>query len=98
MATVYVTVGAAMGAGAPVYATAPALAEKITSSGSSQTVTGIRGTSGNYCSVTSIGGPVSIAIGQSPTAVSGKGYVIADGQTKDFGPLAENDLVAVIDA
>ena len=98
MAVAFVTIGPVMGGGAPVYACTPRSAAKITTSGASQIVTGLSVMSGDYCSVTATGGPVSVAIGSAPTAVSGLGYVVTDGQTKDFGPLADADQVAVIDA
>jgi hypothetical protein len=95
MSTVHITAGGAMGGGAPVYAPIPDFAQTITSSGTSQRSSAMPG--GKYVSVTSSGGAVFVAIGQNPTAVSGAGYMVADGATKDFGPIKEGDKVALID-
>ena len=97
MATVHLTMGGAMGIGAPVYAAIPRAVQTITSSGTSQQST-ISGADGDYASVTASGGAVFFLVGQNPTAASGRGYLVPDGGTKDVGPLKWNDKIAVIDA
>jgi hypothetical protein len=97
MATVHVRFGSVMGEGAPVYAPIPKTAATITSSASSQATT-IAAEDSDYLTVTTSGGAVFIAIGQNPTAASGRGDLLPDGSSKDFGPLKTGDKVAVIDA
>lgn len=95
MATVHIRFGGVMGSGAPVYAPIPKRAETITSSGSSQASTKAAD-GGDYCTVTSSGGAVFVAIGQAPVAASGSGDMIPDGSSIDFGPLTDGDKVAII--
>lgn len=99
MATVYFTMTAAMGGGAPVYSPRSSNAQKLTSSGTSQLVS-FTANGGEYLRVSSVGGAVSIKVGSSPTAISGgnASHWITDGATIDLGPLTTGDTVAVIDA
>lgn len=97
MATVNVRFGSVMGAGAPVYAPIPRAAEAITTSATSAQATN-KAVSGDYATVTSVGGAVWVRIGQNPTAAAGATDLIPDGGSRDFGPLREGDTVAVINA
>lgn len=96
MATVHVAFSGATAAGAPVYPAAPKQAETLTSSASSQQ-TSISADGSAYAHVSASGGAVFVSIGQNPTAASGAGWLVADGETKSFGVLKEGDKVAVID-
>lgn len=88
-----------MGGGAPVYATRSQAAQKITSSGSTQTLT-YTANGGEYLRVSSSGGSVAILVSDNPTAVSGGAgsHFVQDGQVIDLGPMKNGDKVAVIDA
>jgi len=97
MATAHIAFGGAMSAGAPVYPKMPRVAETITTSASSQETT-ISANQGEYAHVTASGGSIFIAIGSSPTAASGSGWLISDGETRNCGVLKAGDTVAVIDA
>ncbi len=96
MATVVVNFGAAMGAGAPAYPPTVQAGESITSSGTSQPTTG-SANSGDFAHITSIGGAVWASFGSSPVASAGTTWIIADGETKLFGPLKDGDKAAIID-
>ncbi len=99
MATVFVTISKAMGGNSPVYSPISSAAQKITSSGTSQKLS-ISCQTGDYVAITSVGGAIAVRMGINPTAVSGAAgtHFIADGQSKDFGPMSRDDEVAVIDA
>ena len=99
MTVLYATFSEVMGGGAPVYAPTSRAAQKITTSGTSQSLN-FTATGGEYVNMIAVGGSVAITIAASPTAVSGaKGsHFIPDGSGKDFGPLRPGDVVAVIDA
>ena len=94
----HVEFGEVMMAGAPVYPRLPKKAE-IVSSGSS-TQTSFSADSGDFATVTAITADVNVAIGANPTALAaGTNQArVAAGATRDFGPLKDGDLVAVIDA
>lgn len=99
MATVYVQFGSVGGGGNSVYAPITKAAQKITSSASSQQFAYVA-EGGEYLRAASSGGDVSIAIGPSPTAISGAAgtHFILAGGVNDIGPLKTGDKVAVIDA
>lgn len=96
MATVQVNFGTAMGAGAPAFPPAVNAGQAITSSGTSQATT-ITARSGDYAHVTAVGGAIMVEISNNPTAASGVTWIVADGETKLFGPLKDGDKVAIID-
>ena len=100
MATLYATFTSIMSGDKPVYASRSRAAQKLTTSGTSQTLAYAAQGYGEYVSITVSGGAVAIDINGSPTAVVGGAgtHFIADGATKEFGPLKPGDLVAVIDA
>lgn len=96
MAQVHVAFSSALG-GYPVPAKAPLLSEVITSSATSQSSSAAtRG--GDVAIVTVSGGNVWVQIGTNPTAASGADWLVLDGQTREFGPIAEGEKIAVIDA
>lgn len=99
MATILATMSGVMGSGAPVYAATAKAAQKITSSASSQQLT-MQADGNEYVNITTTGGPIAILIGPNPTVVAGAAgtHYIADGQSKDFGPMKTGDKIAVIDA
>lgn len=97
MATVKVSFGSAMAAGAPVFPTKSREAETITSSASSQQTTATA-RSNEYIHVTASGGAVHVQIGSNPTAASTSDWLLTDGETRTFGAAKEGDKVAVIDA
>lgn len=97
MGTVNVTFGKAMGGGAPVYATKPRSAENVTTSTSSAQSTNTA-EPGDFVSITALDANVYVSIGTNPTAVAGSGYCVLSGQTKDFGPCAMGDKVALIES
>jgi len=97
MATVKVSFGAYHNiGGTAVYTKAPRIAETITSSASSQQTTN-PATAGEFVTITAIGGAVHVIGGANPTASASVGYIVADGETKNLGPLAAGDEVAILD-
>lgn len=97
MAKVAITMGEAMGGGAPIYAPITKRTLTVTSTASS-TVAAITAAGGETCSVTSFDGNIMVAIGKSPVASPTTGYPLQAGGTKDFGPMSPGDTVAIIDA
>ena len=100
MAIVHITFRSAFDLGGSVIPNkSPRVSETITSSGTSQPTT-ITALQGEVLDLTSVGGAVFIAVGQAPVATdSGAGVdLIADGASRQYGPLAAGDKVAVIDA
>lgn len=96
MATAHIAFGGAMSAGAPVFPTKPRAAESITTSGTTQSTT-IEANQGEYAHITASGGSIFIAIGETPTAASGSGWLVSDGETRTCGVLKQGEKVAVID-
>lgn len=94
----HVEFGEVMMAGAPVYPRLPRKAEIVSSASSTQT--SFTANSGEYATVTAITADVNVAIGSNPTALAaGTNQArVAAGAARDFGPLKDGDLVAVIDA
>lgn len=97
MATVRVNFGNAMGGGVPSYPPSVKAGQSFTSSGSNQATT-VSADSGDFAHVTSIGGAVSVNIGANPNASVNPTWIVADGETKLFGPLQDGDKVAIVDA
>lgn len=95
MATAHIRMGGVMGAGVPVLSAAPTATQSISTTASSQ-VTTIT-SKGEFARISAVGGMVRYAVGQSPTALAGSGDWVLDGDSVDFGPLAYNDKIAVID-
>lgn len=96
MATVQVNFGTAMGAGVPSYPQTVSGGNAFTSSGTSQATTA-EAKGGDFAHVMSTGGAIWVEIGQSPTAAAGTTWIVADGETKQFGPLKDGDKVAILD-
>jgi len=86
MATVSITYFRAsiVRGGASVIDGSDYVAEVITSSASSQSTTATATLNRNFIRVTPSGGNIYIAIGTSPTAVTGSGIMVVDGTTEVF--------------
>jgi len=97
MATVHVTVNAAYIRN-PVIASVPLGVATATSSASSAEVAGVVGVKDAIWQVTASGGKVWVAFGTNPTAVSGAGHLVLDGQTRDFICAADGEEIAIKDA
>lgn len=69
----------------------------ITSSGSSQQANITASNNQQAWVITAAGGNVRVAFGANPTAAAGAGWLIVDGQTRDFGA-RHGQKVAVINA
>ena len=96
MATVHIALGETMTGGGPQFPRKARATQAITSSGTSQTST-ITANGGDYAHVTASGGAVFVMIDASPTAASGTGRMVTNGQTWTGGPLKDGDKVAIID-
>ena len=99
MAAVYITFTGAMGGGAPSLLAISKAAQKITSSGTSQSTT-YAAEGGEYARIVASGGSIAVAVGPLPTAASGATgtHWAVDGVPLDLGPLKAGDKIAVIDA
>jgi hypothetical protein len=71
----------------------PRVAQSITSSGTSQASAAAK--AGEFARVTASGGPIYAAA--VATVTSANGWAITDGLIEVFGPLAEGDVVSIID-
>lgn len=103
MSTVHVTLNNVQGRALtsstmPVVDSQPVDAATATSSASSAEVAGIVGAAGKFWQITVTGGNVWVAFGTNPTAVSGAGHLILDGETRDFAVTAEGEEIAIKDA
>ena len=103
MATVHVTMNnvqgrAITGSTMPVVDSQPTDAATATSSASSAEVAGIVGAIGQFWQVTVSGGDVWVAFGTNPTAASGSGHLVLDGETRDFAVTAVGEEIAIKDA
>jgi len=97
MATVHVTFrNAVQMGGSSILSREPRAAESLTSSGTSDATT-ITAQQGEVASITASGGAVYVAVGASPTAVSGAGDLVPDGGRLDIGAMLNGDKIAVID-
>lgn len=96
MATVNI-VRTRIGAGVAVAAAAYIDQQNITSSGTSQATTNAADGDDQFWVVKVSGGDVYMAAGTSPTAVSGTGWLIKDGERLEFAASPSQKL-AVIDA
>jgi formylmethanofuran dehydrogenase subunit C len=58
----------------------------------------LTGQLGQFWSVTTSGGDIMVKAGSNPTAVATDGgWLIADGQTREFAVSAANEKIALID-
>ena len=97
MATVHVTVNDAYIRN-PVIASQPADVATATSTGTSAEVTGVVGLATKIWQLTVTGGNIWVAFGSNPTAVSGAGHLILDGETREFSCAYDGEEVAIKDA
>ena len=96
MATVHVTVNDAYIRN-PVIGSQPADVATATSSGSSAEVSGVVGVKDKIWQVTVTGGNIWVAFGSNPTAVSGAGHLVLDGQTREFICATDGEEIAIKD-
>lgn len=103
MATVHVVLTGVQGrvstgAVMPVCNSQPIAVNTMTSSGTSAE-SGIAGAEvGNFWNVTATGGNVYVKAGGNPTAATENGYLVLDGQTRDFAVTVAGEELAVVDA
>jgi len=105
MATVHVVLAGASGRSAtgatmPVPNSVPTGVDTMTSSASSAQANFNAGSrwEGLFWSITATGGNVYVAFGSDPTAVTDEGWLILDGQTREFAVSAASETVAIKDA
>lgn len=103
MATVHATLGSSQarsiaGFGLPVFDSAVAASDTVTSSGTSALATPT-GALGQVWSVTVTGGNVYINFGAgTPVAAADSGWLLIDGQTRDFAVSVASEKLAIKDA
>lgn len=97
MATVHVTVNDAT-LRSPVINSQPLDVATATSSGSSAEIAGVVGIRDKIWQVTVTGGNVWVAFGSNPTAVSGAGHLVLDGETREFACSGDGEEIAIKDA
>lgn len=102
MATVHITLSsvqsrATTGMTMPVVDSVPTATDTMTSSGSSAQ-SSITAALGGFWSITATGGNVFAKFGSNPTAVTDEGWLILDGQTRDFAVSVASEKVAIKDA
>jgi len=103
MATVHTTIEAVNGTSAlggvmPVAQSIETLAETLTSSATSAAGTIEAPGKNLFWSVTVSGGDIWVKFGTDPTAASGSGYLMTDGQTRDFAVTLVGEKIAIKDA
>jgi hypothetical protein len=82
----------------PVPESVTAASDTMTSSGTSQQSSAVASRVGQFWSVTVAGGDVFVLFGADPTAVSDAGFLVLDGQTREFSVTAAGEKVAIKDA
>ncbi|TPJ52712.1 hypothetical protein [Mesorhizobium sp. B2-6-4] len=107
MATVAITLGSVAQRtynGAPIYGSVALGSQALASSGASQQSTVVSAAPTDpidktfpVWSITASGGKIWVKFGANPTASAGDGWLILDGQTRDFGAAMTAEKVAVID-
>ena len=105
MATVHVVLAGASGrsstgATMPVPNSVPTGVDTMTSSASSAQANFNAGASwkGLFWSITATGGNVYVAFGANPTAAAEGGWLVLDGQTREFAVSAASEKCAIKDA
>lgn len=106
MATVHVclahVIARAAGGPAPVVQSVPVGSDTVTSSGTSAqssltaSPSGVAGS--QFWSVTATGGNVFVAFGSDPTAAADAGWLVLDGQTREFSTSQTGEKIAIKDA
>jgi hypothetical protein len=102
MASVHVVVASAntrakTGATLPLPSSVPAAADTVTTSAAS-TQSSAAASAGDIWSVTARNGDVFVKFGANPTAAADDGWLILQGQTREFGATADGEKIALIDA
>ncbi len=82
----------------PVALSVPLFSDTKTSSGTSAQSDITAPDANSFWSVTVTGGNVFVKFGSNPTAASDDGWLILDGQTRDFAVSAASEKVAIKDA
>lgn len=102
MATVHITQGQATAryitSSLPVPNSVPYASDTMTSSGTSAKSSIVASGAGNVWSITVLGGNIWVKFGTNPTAAADDGWLILDGQTRDFGVTTDGEEVAIKDA
>ena len=97
MATVHITFSAVTNIGeAALLPKVPRAVQTMTSSGTSAAST-ITAKKGEVANIVSSGGAIYVAIGASPTAASGSGYLVETGERLVLSGLQTGDKVAIKD-
>ena len=103
MATVHIVLSnvqsrALTGSTMPVADSVPTSVDTMTSTGTSAPSSITAAATGAFWSITATGGNVYAKFGSNPTAVADEGWLILDGQTRDFAVTAASEKVAIKDA
>lgn len=105
MATVHVVLAGASGRSAtgatmPVPNSVPISADTMTSTASSAKADFTAGASwqGLFWSITATGGNVYVRFGDDPVAAAEDGWLVLDGQTRDFAVTGPSETCAIKDA
>lgn len=103
MATVHIVLSkvqglALTGVTMPVANSVPLYSDTKTSSVTSQQSDITAPDTNAFWSITATGGNVYVKFGSNPTAVTDEGWLILDGQTRDFAVSAASEKVAIKDA
>lgn len=103
MATVHIVLSkvqgrALTGSTMPVADSVPLFSDTMTSSGTSAQSSITAPDTNGFWSITAKDGSVFVKFGSNPTAVTDEGWLILDGQTRDFAVSAASEKVAIKDA
>lgn len=87
------------GAAMPVLDSIPQAVDTMTSSGTSAQSSAVSTEAeSQFWSVTAADGNVYVCFGANPTAAADSGWLIADGQTREFAACSVGEKIAVKDA
>ncbi|MBY6005386.1 hypothetical protein KUV62_15785 [Salipiger bermudensis] len=95
MSTMHVTIGEAVQAGAPVFATHPRAAEAVTTSGTAASAT-LFPLSGEIARISAV--DAALYVSADVTASATTGYYVAVGTTIELGPLKDGSIISGIEA
>ncbi|MDO8800040.1 hypothetical protein [Phenylobacterium sp.] len=79
----------------PVHDSVPIASDEMTASGTSAKSTIVTTDTAAFWSVTVTGGNILAKFGSDPTAAAGEGWLLLDGQTRDFGVSAVGETIAI---
>lgn len=95
MSTMHVSIGAAVMAGAPVYACAPFAAEAVTTGATAASST-IKPRSGDIARIVAVDAALYVAAGVTASATTG--YYVPVGGVIELGPLKDEETISGIQA